>query len=176
MKDLIIGSHAFFIPEGTVIDGVTVARDAKPDASPETNWTDFKIGSVERLQVQNTGTAVDRWAPNPGVYQIRKRLMTQRQITYTLGLQEWDELTLVRLLFGGGEPSGGVFVPGSQQNDVEGWLKIQSYDQNNDIILTIDTWTAIRVEDFTFQNSVEPYNLIGQVLSSELNVGQLQNL
>lgn len=42
--------HICFIPEGTVVDGVTVAQAVWPDATPATNYTDYKIKELENLK------------------------------------------------------------------------------------------------------------------------------
>lgn len=43
----------YFIPEGTVVGGVTVSATTWPTASPITNWTDFEIPEVERVVPRN---------------------------------------------------------------------------------------------------------------------------
>lgn len=174
MKDLILGSHLFFAREGETIDAVVVAADAKPDVDPETNFT--KFGCVERFQPQNNKTEIPRRCPSPGKYRTRKKIPLSQTLTLNFGIQEWDEMSLAELLMLGSKPAGGVFVPNAQVDNVRGWLKIQSYDQTDALILAMDVWAEISIQAYQFEEGLEPYALVAEVLYSELNTGAITNL
>lgn len=44
----------YFIPVGTVVDAVTVAKNTWPDASPTTNYSDFEFEDIETLKSERT--------------------------------------------------------------------------------------------------------------------------
>lgn len=42
----------YFIPAGSVVDAVTVARNVWPDGSPATNYSDFELDDIETLKLE----------------------------------------------------------------------------------------------------------------------------
>lgn len=174
MKDLILGSNGWIARAGSVIDGITVGPEAKPDTSPETNWT--KLPSIERFEPNRTVQRVKRMSPNPGVYKTRKVINTGAELTLNFGLQEFTPMMLAELLLGGTQPVAGVFEPNGRGIDLEAWLKLQAYDQDNIRIITLDVYVALSIASYQFQNGIEPYTLVAEVLYSSLNSGLIENL
>jgi len=174
MKDLILGSHLLFAREGATIDAITVSATSKPDADPESNYT--RLGTVEQMEPRFTQTFIDRRAPSPGRYRLRKRIPTNQLLVLNFSLQEWDEMALAEMLLGGGTPVAGVFVPGSRTEPVRGWWKIQAYDQVDTEILVMDVWAEGTIESYQFGEKLDAYALVLTVLQSDLNVGEVGNL
>jgi hypothetical protein len=174
MKDLILGAHLLIARAGTVIDGVTVGPEAKPDTTPSTNWT--AAGHCEQFEPQRSGTKIERWSPNPGVFTLRETFMTSNKLAMNFGLQEWDQMMFAELLLGGQTPVSGVFQPNSNGKPVEAWLKIQCYDQDNLPTLYMDLYCSLTIASYQFKNGLEPYTLVAEVLYSTLNTGLIQNL
>lgn len=42
----------YFVPNGTVVDGGTVAITAWPDANPTTNYTDWQFLDIEKVEIE----------------------------------------------------------------------------------------------------------------------------
>lgn len=176
MKDLIIGSHLSFAREGELIDSITVAVDAKPDNDPAENYT--KLGCVEQYEPQTSRDIIERRCPKAGGgrYRTRKRIPVNQRMTLNFSMQEWDEMTLVELLHNADKPNAGAFVPNSRDEMVRGWLHIQNYDQNDNLILDQYVWVELTIESYQFGEQLEPYALVAEVLESDLNSGDVTNL
>lgn len=174
MKDLILGSHLYVARKGDVIDGITVAADAKPDVDPESNWT--KLPCVEEWEPQVEREIVPRKCPSPGRRRLRRNVLVSQSTRHIFALQEWTETMFAELLLGGSKPAGGVFTPDGATELWEGWLKMQHYDQKDQLIFAADIWCNLTAESYRFQDGLETYTLQADVLYSELNTGALTNL
>lgn len=98
------------------------------------------------------------------------------ELRYRFSLQEFDEMTLVELLRNANKPVAGDYVPNSRDSSLRGWIKLQTYDQNDDLITAEDLWVDLSIEAYTFKEGLDPYALKAEVLHSELNSGALTNL
>lgn len=174
MKDLILGNHLLFAREGDVIDGVTVSSTAKPDTTPEANYTVFP--TVQDWEPRTERNMVTRRAPSPGQYRTRKKILLGTTRTHAFSLQEFTELTLAELILGGNKPVAGVFVPGERSELLRGWWILQGYDQNNDKIVTLNIWGEAMIDSYKFGENLDPYALIIEELYSPLTTGQVENL
>lgn len=174
MKDLILGNHLLFARAGDVIDGVTVGPEARPDTTPETNYT--KLPTVENWEPRRTAQRVIRRAPNPGRYEDRKTLLLNKQMEHAFSLQEWSELTFAEMLLGGNKPVAGVFVPNERDEEVTGWFIVQSYDQDDNLIAALNIYGEARVEPYRFGERLDPYALVIRQLKSSLTTGEVTNL
>lgn len=174
MKDLIIGSHLLFARAGKVIDGVTVSETAKPDGDPSSNYIVFP--TVEDYEPRFDMETLKRRAPSPGKYQDRANIMLSSTMEHAFSLQQFTSITLAELLLGGEEPVAGVFIPGSRSQLLKGWWLSRHYDQNNDLIFSMDIWAEARVEPYKFGENLDPYALILTQIYSELITGEITNL
>lgn len=174
MKDLILGNHLLFASEGDLIDGVTVAFDAKPDTNPSTNY--ITLPTVENWEPKVSRTFVERRAPSPGQYQTRRKIPLRTTVTHAFSLQEFTEMTLAELLLGGNKPVAGVFVPGERAELLRGWWIIQGYDQQNDLTVALNIWGEANIESYKFGENLNPYALVVEQLYSPLNAGEISNL
>lgn len=174
MKDLIIGSHLLFARAGTVIDGVTVGPEAKPDTTPATNYT--KLPTVQDWEPKTTRQIVKRRAPSPGKYRDRRSITLSTSTDHAFSLQEWSEMTFAELLLGGNKPVSGVFVPGEREELVTGWWIVQGYDQNDDLIVALNIYGEARIDGYKFGERLDPYALIITQLYSSIATGEISNL
>lgn len=174
MKDLILGTHLLFARAGDTIDGIVVSSTAKPDTTPEENYT--KVASVEDWEPMFQPKIVTRRSPTPGRYQDRASIMTSSEMTYAISLQEWTEMTFAELCLGGNKPVAGVFVPGSQTSLLTGWWIMQGYDQNDLPIVTLNVWAEATLKPYKFGEKLDAYALNLRQLYSSLNTGEAENL
>lgn len=173
-KDLILGNHLLFSRTGKVIDAITVGPEVRPDTDPESNYMEFP--TVQDFTPKINRNVVKRRGPSPGRYEDRASIVLGSSIEYAFSLQEFNELTLAELLLGGEEPVGGVFVPNARRELLTGWWIVQSYDQNDDLILALNVYGEARIDSFKFGENLDPYALIITQLYSTLNAGEISNL
>jgi hypothetical protein len=174
MKDLILGSHLLFAREGATIDAITVSATAKPDTDPESNYTRFP--TIQDWEPRFTRNTVKRRAPSPGKYQTRKNIQLGSTLIHNFSLQEFTETTFAELVLGGTTPAAGVFVPGESTDYLRGWWIVQSYDQNDDAIVTLNIWGEASIGQYKFGESLDPYALVIEQLYSPLTTGEIENL
>ncbi|WOO43160.1 hypothetical protein [Rubellicoccus peritrichatus] len=179
-RSILIGNHLFFAREGDSIDGVTVARDAKPDTDPEANWTD--VGIISSASIENSKNELEIWGPSPGRLALQDVLLSRQDLMIRATLEEASPM-LWELLFGAVgaiDTSGtGAFVPLAKRGFVKGWWKFQQYDQNDVAINLVDVWGRADITgavDFGDQQQVITYELEIRLLNSALNSGVLSNI
>jgi hypothetical protein len=171
LRDQTIGNQVFFAREGTTIDGVVVAADAKPDATPSTNWTLHPIGTVEECRITPTVERIKRYAPSPGSYRLRKQITTRRELVIRLTIQELSETFWELLLLSGTEIKTGAldYVPMAGNGIVRGWFKFQQYDADDTLRNAMDLWCEANTEESTMGKDLLSYPLILNVISNPLN-------
>jgi hypothetical protein len=107
---LVIGSQAWFIPEGTAYTlpaAGTVSAESKPEAA-DTAWV--RLYAVTNFEVTPpNGDEIEIFEPSPGRLRRTRVLRTKKKMDATSG----ENLTML---------SGG---------DVHGWLHFQQYDQDD---------------------------------------------
>jgi hypothetical protein len=175
MLDLIIGSHAWFARKGTTVDSVVVSSAALPvHASTVADWVKFP--SIAQWQPKIDKTEVKLRAPitGGGKYGLRKTMLINSTLTHAFQLQEFSALEF-ELLFGAASinSGSGAFVPNSRTENIEGWVHVKNYNQDNEIIAVSDFWASISVEPFQFGEKIEPHALMAEVIANTLNAGVL---
>lgn len=170
---IVLTTHLFFARRGDSIDSVTVAREAKPDVSPESNWTD--LGIVATYNVEDTGTTEDILKGNPGVVSLYDVLKLTDGRTVTCEMVEMNALA-VQALYNSGNITT-TFVPGSAGRHLQGWLKVQQYNQDNELVVAMDIWADIQLTSLSSGLGQRTgYTLAFRQLYSTLNTGNLSNL
>ena len=153
-KPLFIGAHFWLMPVGSNFTspgagGVVSQYGTWPDQN-EPTWPTYALGNCESFDLDpKIATAEDILAPMPGAVQrvdvISPYALPEIQFTLntvdSLGIQ----LALnTAQIFGSANtaanPNGGA-APG-----VKGILKIQNYDQNNNLILNIQSWVYVTLK------------------------------
>lgn len=170
---VVLTTHAYFARRGDSIDAVTVGREAKPDVSPEANWTD--LGIVGSFSVEDNSTTEDILKGQPGVVSLYEVLKTSDMRTLTLEMVEMNALA-VQALFNTGNITT-TFVPGSSGRHLQGWLKIQMYNQDNELVIAMDVWADVMATGLNAALGTRTgYTLSVRQLYSTLNTGNLSNL
>ena len=175
LKDLIIGSHVSFARAGVDVGGVIPSRTVMPTS--DADYT--SLGCAEDYEPKVDKEYIERRCPKTGggKFRTRKKIPIKHSQVMAFSMQEWSKLTLVELLHNAETPNAaGEFVPNSRDEAVEGWLHVQNYDQNDDKILDMHVYVSLDVESYKFGENLDPYALMAEVLSSELNDGLATNL
>lgn len=176
MKDLIIGSHAWFARVGSTVNASPVVSTALPDfAATKADWT--QLGSIEQWEPRLEQTKVTRRAPvaGGGKYEDRKEFILDSRLVHAFGIQQFGELEF-ELLSNADGVTTGAYVPNSRSEGIEGWLHRDSYDQAGNLIDTSDTWVSLTMDSFQFGENLNPHTLMARVLGNVLNEGTLSNL
>lgn len=160
------------VASGDTTSYTTVGRAAKPVYN-DTTWVQIPaIESVE-LTVDN-GQGIEIWEPGPGAIEIADILRVGRKLTLKIMSQTTQPLTwqlLYRSL--GLNATSTAYTPAAVPNEVYAWVKLQYYDNANNLTQYADLYceivlgSAIKLDPKAI---VKPeYN--GTVLSSALNTG-----
>ncbi|MEM1083221.1 MAG: hypothetical protein AAGI48_03795 [Verrucomicrobiota bacterium] len=178
LKDLIVGSHIWFAREGSTVDSTAVVSTALPVfATTKADW--LQLGCVEQFEPNVSRNSVKRRCPQAdgGKYGVRKEIVISSDLTLNFGLQEMEELNL-ELLFNSNtpDPGDGSFVPNAQGSLIEGWLHLDSYDQDNVKIVDLDAWVSLKQDSYQFGENLNPHTLIAEVLNNSLNNGNFTNI
>jgi hypothetical protein len=173
----IIGAHAFFALEGSVIDGITVSADSKPDADPIDNWSSLGVIEENDIAVNYEGEQ-KHYAPTPGGYKQRRTTYESVEVSGSLLCQDMDAFILSLAMGAKQAAEDGSYVPGSQSEAQRGWLKLQHYAADSDELVNLmDIWVEFKVGGgIKFSKSVTKPSVDFTLLYSSLNVGQFSNL
>jgi hypothetical protein len=170
---VVLTPHLYFARRGDSIDSVTVGREAKPDVSPESNWTD--LGICATFNVEDNGTTEDIMKGQPGVVSLYEVIKLTDGRTVTCDMVEFNALA-VQALFNSGNITT-TFVPGSAGRHLQGWLKVQLYNQDNELVIAMDIWADVQLTSANIGLGVRSgYTLAFRQLYSTLNTGNLSNL
>lgn len=173
----IIGAHVFFAREGAVIttpEAGTVSRTSKPDAA-DPIWSYLGVGNVKFSPKREEHEV---WKPSPGRKQLDDVISYKRGLDLTLHMTEIENLVFE--LFLGTKPLPNSPAPGGQFNpfvgeDVRGWIKIQTYDRDDAILLSMDAYAYLKPEgDLDPQDGPVECDITARVLKSPLNTGELK--
>ena len=142
---VILGSHGFFFRDGasfTVPSSGTAGRASKPGAA-DTGWID--LGIIQEVSLQHEREEKEVFAPVPGILRLYDIIETKRQITAKLTGMEMSPL-MFELIFG----TLALTSASTQYNPLEGvtkkgWLKLQSYKQDDTLFNTVDMYGVIKI-------------------------------
>lgn len=162
IKENVLSTLVYFIPEGTAVDGVTVSRGAKPDATRVDagvtiqNWAAYELGHIERDQgpefTQDRKGDVEISRPSmAGGYELEDVKSTQVNFKISFPVQNLSEQTLA-LVFGkataGAIVSGTAYAGQSGKAQVKGVLKLQMLDETGAVVHVIDAYGILRAKSF----------------------------
>lgn len=173
LKSYALGSHAWFYPEGKAFTSPTAgtcAVDALPDKD-ETTWASLFLGDCEEWADKKTVDSEDVFKPNPGVL-VRKDIVTHFQsLDIELTTNSLRRIAM-QIMYGSAvELTTGVgqFTPLASPPP-NGWLKIQRYTQENELVFAADLWVRLDVTDTASGNKklVKP-KFSAKLLASDLN-------
>ncbi|GHC02079.1 hypothetical protein [Cerasicoccus arenae] len=172
---IVVGSHAFFIADGTSFtspEAGTVAREAKPDED-ETNWATLGIIAVDggsEIEPEEEYRDVMKYMPGRAV--LYDKILKSSKLKGTLEMEDFSALAN-QLWLGGLAVTTGQFNPLERAAAVKGWLKLQVYDSLNNEVVVLDLYVCIRLSGaLTLSGEVKP-SYEWELLHSTLNTGTL---
>jgi hypothetical protein len=178
MKDLILGANVWFARLGSTVNSAAVVPTVLPVFSTtKADWT--KLGSVEQWEPRREQNLVKRRAAPAGFgkYQTRKIFQLGSTLTHAFGLQEFRRLEFELLLNAASvHVSTGAYVPNSRGTQMEGWMHVENYDQEDVKILEEDAWVSLSIDSFQFGENLNPHTVMAEVLFNSLNAGVITNL
>lgn len=143
-----IGSHSYFFPEGAAFtspEAGTAGIAALPDSDEET-WAAKFIGDSEGFEDTKNQEEVEVRKPSPGslvtkdiitIFQTLEFKMTTnslRRLAFEMFYGSAIELTT----------GVGVFAPLAAVPP-KGWLKIQRYTNENELVFAADLWVRAKI-------------------------------
>lgn len=174
-KPRIIGNHAYFFREGkdfTVPAAGTASRTSKPGA--DNGWADF--GVINNVDVTADGDDKEIYTPSPGQLRLYDVLRTKRKLTIKF---ECEELQLMSFELAFGSQALEADEDAIQYNplkggEIKGWLKVEQYDQNDQLVNTVDVYVYLKPSGaMSFNDDVAKTSMEALVLHSNLNSGEI---
>ncbi len=173
LKAYALGSHAFFYPEGASFTSPapgTVAVDALPDAD-DPAWTDLFLGDTEEWTDKKAVESEEVFKPNPGVL-VRKDIVTFYQSLDMEFTTNSLRRIAMQIMYGSAvelTAETGAFTPLASPPP-SGWLKLQRYTQENELVFAADLWVRLDVQETGSGNKklVKP-KFMAKLLESDLN-------
>lgn len=174
LKSYALGSHAWFFPEGKAFTSPAPGGFAAVDALPDKNdplWASLGLGDVEDWSDKKTVEKEDVFKPNPGVL-VRKDIVTFfQQLDMDFTTNSLRRIAM-QIMYGSAvELTTGVaqFEPLATPPP-NGWLKLQRYTQENELVFAADLWVRLDVQETASGNKklVKP-KFMAMLLASDLN-------
>ncbi|MES2706402.1 MAG: hypothetical protein V4726_07345 [Verrucomicrobiota bacterium] len=176
----IANSHLYLARAGTTIDSVLVSETAKPDYSPESNWTKLSE-AITTLQITPvTGTVIPVMRTVGGHQVLRRNIRpgpASVEITFTqqdtdLIVQELEMMT--GPISAGAVAAVGDFVESvpfaGTLDGVKGWFQLQQYNQDDELVRTYVLWGELVLDGgVTSGNEVTAPKLKLTVFKNALN-------
>lgn len=174
--EYVLSTHGIFFPAGKAFTtpgpGGFCGRQAKP-AAGDAGWVN--LGKLKMSKDKREATKLESFANTPGKrvrYNIKR---VKKLLTHKFTCQEFSPL-IVQLLFGT-LPLDGTSTQFNQLegSDVQGWLKIMRYDDNNALRMVVDSFVDLELTnepDFGGEDFCTA-DLEAAVLHSTLNTGTL---
>lgn len=145
-KAMAIGAHAWFFFNGkdyTLPEAGTASVSALPDAE-DTGWV--KLNDVESWELAVSDEKKEIFAPSPGVLVRSGILRLKQSLNYKFTTNQMSALAL-GIAFRASEELDAAsyqFVPLSGVPPL-GWLKLQKYDHDNEMVFAADIWGELNV-------------------------------
>lgn len=141
------GVHAYFLIEGTAYtlpSSGTVGVAGIPD-STDTSWASNKLPTVKDFEMDPGNAALlEVMAPSPGVLQRSEIVQVGSKPVWSFSFSQWDALAIQ--LFAQTLPltnSSTQANPQERQDTVRGAIKIQIYNDKNELNAVIDCWGVL---------------------------------
>lgn len=147
LLERLVGCFAYFIPNGSTVDTLTISPTVKPDASPTTNWTDFYLGSVmsAKHEVETKDNSFMKASPAGGAEKVRRVKVLSDSIV--MKTREMGEPQL-RLQYG----LSAVIAEGTAQSpfvatsrQIDGWLKVHYRQEDGTDMAIMDVWCTMEL-------------------------------
>jgi len=156
---MLLGSHAFFFREAsvyTVPSAGTCAAESKPGAA-DPAW--INLGPITAAEVaEAAGEVVEQWAPLPGRLRRKNIFRTKEKLDLDLTVNEVTPLALQAIFRTEALAGSDAEVTNPLEGTtLRGWLKLQLYDQADDLRFALDQWCELRVNGAV---SIDPGKLL----------------
>lgn len=150
-KRIVVGSHAFFFPDGASFTspvvappGNVVSRTLKPNGD-DPAWFDFGVSKWKRA---NTSKVEEFVGPSPGLRQLQDHVVTFVGEKWTGTMMEMSNLIWGLLMQASGIPltgNGGQYNPLEGGPVLKGWLQLHHYNQFNELIDVADRYVGLQI-------------------------------
>jgi hypothetical protein len=183
----ILYPHAWFARTGTAWATPTtgtVGVNAKPpvdaeDASSNELWV--SLGRLAGVQeTPSIGTRKEIWTGSPGKLVLGAEIATKLKQEIVATCQDLNEIAL-QLLYATSNLDLDLTDTDKQFNPLagtpllEGWLKIQYYDHDNNAILFVDRWGGLSFEgSYNADGDNNEFTLKHTVYHSQYNTGEIE--
>ncbi len=149
-KNLFIGAHLWFIRSGVAITSPSagnVSVDLAPDES-EPLWDDYHLGVIESFQIDpKYGSAEDILAPMPGrLVKVKTIIPIATPIVHFTLKEVPKEAIEMALNAGPITDATTQFNPTAGHPGMEGYLRMQDYDQDDNLILNTQNWVFLKLK------------------------------
>jgi hypothetical protein len=173
-RPLALETWLYLARDGETIDAVAVAREAKPDADPTANWTN--AGIVTGHTYKSSGDNAKILRGNPGLVQVHDVIPLSHDVVHEFKMKDFSPILLELYMRAGGKITT-TYQPGAMTVLPHFWIKVQQYDQKNQLVNAFDVYCAVSLSDpKTEQAKVVEVTLNCQELISTLNTGTMSNL
>jgi hypothetical protein len=148
LEELMIGAFIMVLENGEVIDTDPVAIDSLPDDVPEANWTDWRIGIIERVKITPVTKQRPKSVPQitggydetPGIittgWIIEAQIAQYSEFIHRLGLGAPAKIV-----------SGTAFTPFKKGTDhkITGWTRIEAKHETGTTKINLIDWMDMRL-------------------------------
>jgi hypothetical protein len=174
---IVTGSQSTFFPNGvafTVPAAGTAGVASKPGIA-DAGW--IALGPVKWAKSPKNKTE-EYMTPQPGAYVQSDEIVLSKGLVLK-GKLEMQSNIAVQLqqasaLLPTSPTAGGTFNPLSGSPCIKGWLHVQEYDQNNNLVNVVDYWVSLKASgDTNNDDKATETPVEATVLYSTLNVGNL---
>lgn len=171
----VLGAHLYFFRNGadfTVPSAGTCSSTAKPGAE-DSGWVD--LGALKDVSVEKKSTKIELFRASPGQLRRYKVMETKKSIDITFTCQDLSDLALEATFGAAALAAGDTQFNPLEGAEIEGWLKGQIYDQEDDQWVVVDLWVCLVADGAVSLNSSDgnpnEIKLIAHGLHSSLNTG-----
>ena len=116
------------------------------------------------------------YGPAPGRLRLKRVKVSKQELMHTFTIQKMSSL-MFELMFMTGPLTGSAaeqYNP-NEGKEVIGWLKIQQYDDDDNLLNTQDSWVYLAISGgTTFGEDIVQPKVQAIVLHSTLNTGQIE--
>lgn len=149
-QNLFIGSHLWFVRSGTAftspVPGAVDVNNCPDVADPL--WPNWNLGNIESVTLDpKFATAEEILAPSPGRLVKVKTIVPYQTPLLSFTLKEVPKEAIEQALGAGQiDDTTADFNPTAGTPGMEGYLKVQNYDQDNNLILNFQVWCFLKLK------------------------------
>jgi len=161
LRSVLAGFHIWFVREGdafTVPAPGIAAQESKPGIEPDFDAAWIEMGTVEGFEPTVSQTDIKLYKPSPGRTVLKDLLETKQELGAKVVVNDLSALAF-ELVFRTSQALGGAqqqFNPLSAVSR-KGWAHIQGYDNDDNILCTMDWWVRARATvKFALGEPVKP--------------------